>query len=118
MIAFGNATLARSSQDVAAKAGKAETISMMKIICAMIGSIRFSNPRNSGLRRAGEIRDDIPVEVGEAQNLALEDAFLITVGAESHRTVLDVGCRTDAVTLDSFAAQIGHVRGSGTHRRD
>src|SRR6058998_1255773 len=44
MTALGNATLARSSQDVAAKAGEAETISTMKIICAMTGSIRFSNP--------------------------------------------------------------------------
>src|SRR5213083_559764 len=40
MAALGNATLARSSQDVAAKAGKAEiTISTMRIICVMIGSI-------------------------------------------------------------------------------
>jgi len=59
---------------------------------------------NSALPRAGEIRDDIPVEAGEAQNLALEEAFLIAVGAESQRTVLDVGCRTNAITLDSFAA--------------
>src|SRR5216110_3520371 len=45
MAALGNATLARSSQDVAAKAGKAEiTISTMRIICVMIGSIPFWNP--------------------------------------------------------------------------
>src|SRR2546426_7688911 len=45
MAALGNATLARSSQDVAAKARKAEiTISTMRIICVMIGSIPFRIP--------------------------------------------------------------------------
>ena len=73
-----------------------------RISCNVRSLAEVSGP----LSRSREIGNDIPVEPDEAEQLALQQPFLIAVRAETLGAILDIHRRTDAVALHPLGAQV------------